>query len=238
VSREKVYRGSILAWNELMKRFMLAVAVLAAFSCSKPVEKAKQTASKVVTKVAEVVDDITAPMGRADNAQDRERQRFDARWRQLKSFGVQQQQQTQTAPPPQPIRFTTGVKETFRNLDGNSINSAPINVPITGDVHGPSVLKAQVYLDRAHFSVGVIDGRWGRNSAITVWWWQRSHGLEPTGEVDEATFRSIAAAAGYAVAVVPRRLTDDDVKGPFVKIPDDVYEQQNLSCLCYETLRE
>jgi lipoprotein-anchoring transpeptidase ErfK/SrfK len=132
----------------------------------------------------------------------------------------------------------TGQKQSFKGLDANAINAAPVNVPITGDVRGPSVLRAQVYLDRAHFSVGAIDGRWGRNSAIAVWLWQRAHGMQPTGDVDEATFRSLAAAGGNVQPVVQYTLTADDVQGPFVHIPDSVYDRQHLSCLCYETLRE
>ena len=100
------------------------------------------------------------------------------------------------------------------------------------------MLRAQLLLDRAHYSVGVIDGRWGRNSAIAVWWWQHAHGIEPTGDVDEATCRSLAQAAGNAPPVGSYRLTPDDVKGPFVSIPGDVYDQQRLDCLCYESLRE
>jgi lipoprotein-anchoring transpeptidase ErfK/SrfK len=33
-------------------------------------------------------------------------------------------------------------------------------------------------------------------------------------------------------------VTADDVKGPFVSLPDDVYEKAKLTCLCYETERE
>lgn len=33
-------------------------------------------------------------------------------------------------------------------------------------------------------------------------------------------------------------VTADDVKGPFVEIPDDVYDQEKLDCLCYESLGE
>lgn len=233
-------------------RWMI-VAIVTAFACQHPVEKAKSTASKVKDTVSSAVDDITAPVGPPDNARQREQERFDQRWRQLQSFRAQQlkqqqqqlqqqqqqQQQTQTAAsPPQPIQFVSGVKETFKHLDATAINNAPVSLPITGDVHGPSVLKTQVYLDRVHFSVGSIDGRWGRNSAISVWWWQRSHGLEPTGDVDEATFRALAQAAGYLPAVVQYHVTADDVKGPFVHIPDSVYDQQKLSCLCYESVRE
>jgi lipoprotein-anchoring transpeptidase ErfK/SrfK len=206
-----------------MKRLMVVCLTFLAAACA---EKAS--------------DDISAPVGKAENPQQRETERFDARWRALQTFRALQirAQQAAAAQPPQPLIFVTGVKEKFKGLDANAINSAPINLPITGDVHGPSVLKAQVYLDRAHFSVGVIDGRWGRNSAITVWWWQRSHGLEPTGDVDETTFRSIAAGGGYAPAVIPHQLTPDDIKGPFVHIPDGVYAQEKLDCLCYESLRE
>jgi lipoprotein-anchoring transpeptidase ErfK/SrfK len=100
------------------------------------------------------------------------------------------------------------------------------------------VLRAQVYLERIHFSVGAIDGRWGRNSAITVWWYQRARGIEATGDLDEQTFRRLAAEVNYGPVVVSHTLTADDLKGPFRHIPDDVYEKAKLDCLCYESLRE
>jgi len=183
-------------------------------------------------------------VGKPDDAKARLQERFDLAWRQLQSFRAQQaaQRQAQQAgtdqAPPQPIQFVSGVKESFKHLDVNAINAAPVNVPITGDQQGPSVLKAQVYLDRAHFSVGAIDGGWGKNSAIAVWQWQRSHGIPPTGDVDEATFRSIAAAAGYVQPLVQYHVTDDDVNAKLVHLPDSVYDKQKLSCMCYESLRE
>jgi lipoprotein-anchoring transpeptidase ErfK/SrfK len=198
----------------------------------------------VQQKVQNVVDDISAPLGKRQDAAARERERFDQQWRQLQSFRAQQearrrqQEAAAAVKPPATFRFVTGVKEKFKGLDAQGINDAPINVPITGDVHGPSVLRAQVYLDRIHFSVGSIDGRWGRNSAITVWWYQRARGLEPTGDLDEQTFRQLAAEAGYAPVVVTHTLTPDDLKGPFRHVPDDVYEKARMSCLCYESLRE
>ncbi|MGH9420395.1 MAG: L,D-transpeptidase, partial [Thermoanaerobaculia bacterium] len=38
--------------------------------------------------------------------------------------------------------------------------------------------------------------------------------------------------------LVPYTLTEDDLKGPFVQIPDDPYEKATLDCLCYQSLRE
>ena len=219
----------------------------------------KNVVEKVASKVQDAFD-VSTPLGKPDDPaavaaarQQREKARFDPQWRQLQSFRAQQaaraQAAAQAAPPapaavsaaplaPSPFQFVTGVKQKFKGLDAKGINAAPVSLPISGDVRGPSVLRTQVYLDRDHFSVGSLDGRWGRNSAITVWWWQRSHGMEPTGDVDEATFRSIAQAAGNVPVVISYALTADDVKGPFVSLPSSPYEKAKLDCLCYESLRE
>src|SRR2546428_3837133 len=149
--------GNKFASRGLMRQWGLPIAIAAAFlSCGKPVEKHAE---------------VAVPIGRPDNARTRLVERFDLAWRQLESFRAQQAarqaQQPGTEPaPPQPMQFVSGVKESFKHLDMTAINSAPVNVPITGDQTGPSVLKAQVYLDRVHFSVGAIDGGWGKNSSI------------------------------------------------------------------------
>ncbi len=220
-----------------MKR-LVSILILITISCSRPVEK-------VTTKVRHLADDISAPLGKADDAAAREKERFDQQWRQLQSFRAQQaeaQRQQEAAAaaaqPPANFRFVTGVKEKLKGLDPEAINNAPVNVPITGDVSGPSVLRAQVYLDRIHYSVGAIDGRWGRNSAITVWFFQRARGMEATGDLDEQTFRRLAAEAAYAPVVITHTLTPDDVKGPFHTVPESPYEKAKMSYLGYETLRE
>ncbi len=250
--------------GEFMKRiFGLVVIAMVMAGCSREQSSdASGEHKNVIEKVASKVDetfDISTPIGKPDDPasiaaarQQREKERFNQQFRQLQSFRAQQAAkaqaaqaaQTATTPSPaaplapSPFQFVTGVKQKFKGLDANGINAAPVSLPISGDVGGPSVLRTQVYLDRNHFSVGSLDGRWGRNSAITVWWWQRSHGMEPTGDVDEATFRSIAQAAGNVPVVISYRLTADDVKGPFVSIPSSPYEKAKLDCLCYESLRE
>jgi lipoprotein-anchoring transpeptidase ErfK/SrfK len=221
-----------------MKR-LISILVLITISCSRPVEK-------VTTKVKQFADDISTPMGKADDKAAREKERFDQQWRELQSFRAQQaeaQRQQQAAAaaaaqPPANFRFVTGVKEKLKGLTPDAINNAPVNVPINGDVSGPSVLRAQIYLDRIHYSVGAIDGRWGRNSAITVWFFQRARGMQATGDLDEQTFRRLAAEAAYAPVVVMHTLTPDDLKGPFQSIPESPYEKAKLSRLTYETVRE
>lgn len=221
-----------------MRRRWLAVLALAVMAaCAK--EEAKQKIENVQKKVEDKLDDIAAPVGPPEDPKAREQERFDEGWRGLESFrpGVSTTPQGPAAPEVN-VQFVHDVKESFKGLNADLINNAPVSVPIKGDVAGPSVLKTQVYLDRVHFSVGALDGRWGRNSAIAVWWYQRTHGLESTGAVDEGTFRALAAAAGAPPAVVAHTLTADDVKGPFVSIPEDIYEKEKLDCLCYESLPE
>ena len=230
-----------------MKRTLVILTLAAAIGCSK--EVLQQKTDVVAQTVRGAADDITAPLGgRRSQPYDkaaREKARFDQQWRQLQSFRAQQQAQQRAvvavappAPPPAGFTFVKGVKQSFKGLDPSGINATPVLTPVTGDLRGPSVLRAQVYLDRIHFSVGSIDGRWGRNSAITVWWYQRARGLDTTGDVDEKTFRQLASDAGYAPVVVSHTLTADDVKGPFLPIPDDVYDKAKMSHLGYESLRE
>ncbi|HEV7242002.1 MAG TPA: L,D-transpeptidase family protein [Thermoanaerobaculia bacterium] len=220
-----------------MKREMVVLAAIlaVAVACSKQ----EKTATTTVVEKADDPIDVAVPLGKDDPAA-REKERFDEGWR-----GIFKDVQVQPSQGPTPsevqITFVPNGTESFKNFtDPNVINSAPVVIPIKGDVAGPSVLKTQVYLDRHGFSVGALDGRWGRNSAIALWWYQRSRGLNPIepGALDEATFRTLAAGAGAVPALVQYSLTADDLKGPFVSVPEDMYEKAELDCLCYESLKE
>ena len=229
-----------------MKRAMLAAVLIAATACSR-----QEVAEKKDQAVAKVQDAFgaSAPTAPGPTREEIERERFNAEWRQQKSFqeaaarraAQAQAQRQRSAPPPAPdLVFVSDPKfaETLKGVDPASMASMPIRVPIKGDVNGPSVLKAQVLLDRANYSVGPIDGRWGKNSEIAVYWFQEQHGLEPTGDVDEPTFRAMAAAAGNGPALANYSVTAEDTTGPFVTIPEDVYEQAKLDCMCYESVAE
>jgi lipoprotein-anchoring transpeptidase ErfK/SrfK len=121
---------------------------------------------------------------------------------------------------------------------GPSVASRPLRLPV-GDGHsGPSVLRVQVLLQRAMFSSGMLDGRWGRNTRNAVVWFQAREGLPTTGVVDVATYARLEALAGDAPVVVEVTLTETDVRGPFVAIPANIYEHARLRCSCYESLSE
>jgi lipoprotein-anchoring transpeptidase ErfK/SrfK len=217
---------------------LLALAACSKQEATEVKEQTQEKANEVAQKVEDAFD-VAVPIDGKDDPAAREKERFNDEWRNLEVFRTSQSAKPQgPAAPDVQVTFAPNGKETFKGLTPEQINSAPVVVPLQGDVSGPSVLKTQVYLDRVSFSVGALDGRWGKNSGIAVWWYQRSRGLPATGAMDEPTFRALAAAAGNVPALTQRTLTAEDVEGPFKPIPEEVYDKAKLDCLCYETKKE
>jgi lipoprotein-anchoring transpeptidase ErfK/SrfK len=129
--------------------------------------------------------------------------------------------------------------EKFEQITADRVNNGPMFLPLSGDVSGPSVLRVQMLLDRAFFSPGEMDGYYGKNTAKAVYFFQQAHGMRGTARVDSATFAALARAGGSPQNLVrPHRLTADDVKGPFITIPENVQAQADLPCSCYNSLTE
>jgi lipoprotein-anchoring transpeptidase ErfK/SrfK len=79
----------------------------------------------------------------------------------------------------------------------------------------PATVKAEILLDRAGFSPGVIDGRGGENFKKALAAFQRANGLDPAGRLDPATWDKLASSADQPV-LTDYAITADDLKGPFI----------------------
>jgi lipoprotein-anchoring transpeptidase ErfK/SrfK len=99
-------------------------------------------------------------------------------------------------------------------------------------------MRAQILLDQAGFSPGVVDGSWGGNTGKAAFWFQDAQGLPTTGIVDAATFARLRQLTSNRAALVRYTVTAADVAGPFQRIPDTPYAQAELPCLCYRSAME
>jgi len=156
-----------------------------------------------------------------------ERSRLDQGWQQVVEMDSADPGEASTS------------RERWEDISAEAVNSGSTPLPLFGDVSGPSVVKVQVLLDRALFSPGIIDGYWGKNTEKAIYWFQQREGLRRTGRMDTPTFDRLVQVAGAPTELVRQHtLTAEDVEGPFVSIPDDIYEKAKLDCLCYESLSE
>lgn len=100
-----------------------------------------------------------------------------------------------------------------------------------------AILQAQVALDRAGFSPGVIDGKEGMSFTAALKGFQQSRDLPETGRFDEATARALLGnnppPATWLV-----KIPEGFARGPFVDVPKDLNEQAKLPAIGYRNLLE
>ena len=104
----------------------------------------------------------------------------------------------------------------------DAVNSQ--GMPAAGDSAAISraLVRAQVLLDRRHFSPGVVDGKTGGNLRLALRSFQTAESLPVNGKLDSATWDKLVA--GDAAPVIGSyTITAEDVAGPFAApvIPGD-----------------
>ncbi|MGZ3184641.1 MAG: L,D-transpeptidase family protein [Telluria sp.] len=95
------------------------------------------------------------------------------------------------------------------------------------------ILETQVLLDRAHFSVGEIDGIQGKNMRMAIAGFQRKQGLEPSGQLTPET--KAALHHDTQEPLTTYQITDADVAGPFQPVPEEMMAKSALPSLGYTT---
>ena len=138
-----------------------------------------------------------------------------------------------------------GVTFKFKKISTQTVNAELTQFPRRVPDGGPIALRLQVLLDRAGFSPGIIDGTWGRNAVAALRYFESASasdttaaGSDTASTIDRAVYEQLLASGGGAPAIVSYTVTAADLAGPFVQIPDDVYEKAKLKCLCFTSLEE
>ncbi|HWK88850.1 MAG TPA: peptidoglycan-binding domain-containing protein, partial [Longimicrobium sp.] len=213
-----------------MKKLWIAALALAAAACGGDDGAAEKAAAARTDSTARA-NAVRVEWDRSEarlTAQQMDEMRRDTTWQEVV--------QLDPIPGGRPERPNP---EKWDQLSPDQVNNSAQFVPLYGDAEGPSALRVQILLDRALFSPGIMDGRWGKNTAEALYWFQRQQGIPAHARADSATFERLRRAAGNPTELVLRhRLTAEDVKGPFQPIPEDIYEHAKLSCSCYESLTE
>jgi lipoprotein-anchoring transpeptidase ErfK/SrfK len=122
-------------------------------------------------------------------------------------------------------------------LDLSTVNQAQF---AAGELKGvdPTVLKAQILLDRARFSPGLIDGRLSENFAKAIGAFQQANGLPSNGKLTPETWSKLIATSAGPV-LVTYEVTRKDVRGPFTRrIPARMERMARLRRLGYRTAAE
>lgn len=118
-------------------------------------------------------------------------------------------------------------------FDANNVNNAATQTEVKQGDAGDAVLRAQILLDRQHFSPGEIDGHFSENTENTVRAYQKAHGLPVTGTVDQATWSALDQ--DQKPPLTQYTITDSDEAGPFVQIPTNLDEQAKLDFAGYQS---
>jgi lipoprotein-anchoring transpeptidase ErfK/SrfK len=123
-------------------------------------------------------------------------------------------------------------------MSGAAINSAePSKKALSNEKPTTAGVRLQVLLDRAHFSPGEIDGKFGENAKKALRAYAESQQLPTSDGLTDAVWKKLAmddrpVIANYTVE-------GKDVAGPFLrKLPAKMEEMKDIPKLAYTSPRE
>jgi len=123
-----------------------------------------------------------------------------------------------------------------KGLDADAVNQASFSKDSVKSM--PLKIKLQLLLDRAGFSPGLIDGRSGSNLRQAIAAFAAEHGMKADGTLDDELWGKLAEGDKEPV-LKDYAITDEDVRGPFVRhIPDKLEDMAKLDRLGYGSPRE
>ena len=121
-------------------------------------------------------------------------------------------------------------------LKFDAVNDPALVEAVGGRASAAAVLRAQILLHRAFFSVGEIDAGFGSNTRKAIAAYQARQGLNASGVLDAASWAALNRDA--APVLLRYTLSAADVAGPFVQLPKDMMKKAALPALGYESALE
>lgn len=121
-------------------------------------------------------------------------------------------------------------------LPADTASATDNAAPVGPGAKGTAVLRAQVLLDRAHFSSGEIDATYGSNLRKAIEGYQKASGLKVTGTLEAPTWGALNADT--APILISYTVQDSDVAGPFAAIPPEMADKAKMTTLGYVSVEE
>lgn len=123
-------------------------------------------------------------------------------------------------------------------LSPDAINSAePPKKSFSKDKATPAGVRLQVLLDRAHFSPGEIDGKFGENAIKALHAYAESRELPGADRPTEQVWNALRADDRPVISEYT--ISDKDVAGPFLeKLPSKMEDMKDIPKLGYTNPRE
>ncbi|WP_439375304.1 L,D-transpeptidase family protein [Bradyrhizobium sp. PMVTL-01] len=123
-------------------------------------------------------------------------------------------------------------------MTADAINSAePSKKTLSNDKPTPAGVRLQVLLDRAHFSPGEIDGKFGENAKKALRAYAEARQLPGSDAPTEEVWKALRA--DDRPVTLTYAITEQDVAGPFLsKLPSKMEDMKDIPKLGYTSPRE
>ena len=123
-------------------------------------------------------------------------------------------------------------------LKADDVNAAePTKKNLSNEKATPAGVRLQVLLDRAHFSPGEIDGKFGDNAKKALRAYREAQQLPGSDDVGDNVWKKLAVDDRAVLKTVT--IEQGDVAGPFLsKLPAKMEDMKDLPRLAFGSVRE